>query len=289
MATVPDSTSSGAASGAQARLVPLSGRNPTVDAAAGRIVVLPQDGPPREFAQGDGRDKVALVTEYRTHVTLPGGTDKEYRGVMLRCLDGQALVWLTNSPLEEIVYRPGDVQFFCEQAGLRYDEMTLDYATLLRITGDAQRAGEGTGEVKRSADTVGRAASAGIVLGALACFAALAMFITNVTVDAARIITVLACFVIVVFGFSWLGHRLAARTPPQDPGRRKWFVLAGLGLIATVVCAVADVRVGGAPVAATCLVPLGFCLWCLGIPGLPWSQAALLPRQPAVTPGSNIS
>ncbi|MFZ2623885.1 MAG: hypothetical protein WAX29_01395 [Propionibacterium sp.] len=262
-------------------LNPVSGANPRLRAVGDRITVSLPGSEDVQFARGDSREELALVTEYRTHVTSPGGGDVEFRGVLLRCLDGHALVWLANSPAAEAAYRSEDIARFCEGAGLRHDELTLDYAAVLRIAANARRLGEGTGRVSRLAEGVGRASGASIVLGTLLVFSALALgLIPHPTNEPGPIAAVAAGFLVLVFGFSWLGLHLASRPIARGRGRGVWIGAGLLALLVTVVFAAAGVQLAGLTVLSSCLVPAGIGLWLLGVPGLPWSLAATAPRAP---------
>lgn len=262
-------------------LNPVSEASPRLRAVGDRVIVSVPGSDDRQFTRGQERNEVALVTEYRTHVTLPGGSDVEYRGVLLRCLDGHALAWISNAPAEAPAYRSDDIARFCEAARLRHDELLLDYSAVLRIAANAQRVGAGTGRVSRVADGLGRVSSACIVLGTLLVFSALAMgLIPHPTNEPGPIALVAVCFLVLVFGFSWLGLRLAGRPIARGSGRWVWLASGALALVVTVVCAVAGAQLSSLSVLATCLIPAGVCLWLIGVPGLPWAQAATAPRAP---------
>lgn len=261
-------------------LTPVAGANPQLRVADGQILVAQPGLGERRFAIGDGREQVALVTEYRTQVTLPQGVDVEYRGVLLRCLDGRAHAWLASTPADSQVYRSEDVAGFSQHAGLRHDDMRLDYSALLRIAAKAERFGEGTGQVSRFAEGLGRVGSAFIVLGTLFAFSGLAMgLIPHATDEPGPIAAVAVSFIVLVFGFSWLGIHLAGRSSARR-GAPIWIAAAALALIVTVVCAVGGARLAGLGVLGTCLIPVGACLWLVGVPLLPWSLSAVAPRSP---------
>ncbi|SER76687.1 hypothetical protein SAMN05443377_10978 [Propionibacterium cyclohexanicum] len=263
-----------------AHLDPVTGCGPRLTTAAGQLTVGMDGLDDLVFSIGDAREQIGLLTEYRTQVTTPDGVDTEYRGILLRCLDGRAHVWLTNVPADVVVYRHEDVVQFCEQAGLRHDEMRFDYAALLRISAKARRVGHGTGQVSRYAESLGRAGSAFIVLGTLLAFSALALgLIPHPTNAPGPIAAVAVGFIVVVFGFSWLGLRLAAR-PVARRRATLWVGAAVVALIVTIACGFAGVHLAALNVLATCLIPAGVFLWLIGIPLLPWSLDAIAPTDP---------